>query len=94
MERERYGLCSPEQKRQLSFIADNLDWTLWQKSTPSGVFDGKYLSSEESVVFRQSLIRAVTTRFVAIYREWYDNVGIADLLPENTNSSTIPTTAT
>jgi hypothetical protein len=87
MERERYGLCSPEQKRQLSFIADNLDWTLWQKSTPSGCSDGKYLSSEENVVFRQSLIRAVTTRFVAIYREWYDNVGIADLLPENTNSS-------
>jgi len=94
LERERYGLSSPEQKRHLSFIADDHDWTLWQKSTPSGFFDGKYLSREENVAFRQSLIRAVTTRFIAIYGEWYDNVGIADLLPENTNSSSIQTTAT
>jgi len=94
MERERYGICSPEQKRQLSFIADDRDWTWWKESTPSGSVDGKYLSCDENVAFRRSIIRAVTTRFVAIYGAWYDNVGIADLLPENTSSPSIPTTAT
>lgn len=92
MERERYGLSSPEQKRQLSFIDDNLDWKYWQASAPHDCREGRYLSRATSATYRQALIRGITTRFVAIYREWYDNVGIADLMPSNGNSRQIPTT--
>ena len=92
LERERYGFCSPEQKRELSFIAD--DWPDWRDSAPSICDDGKYLSREENVGYRQTLVRAMTVRFVAIYREWYDNVGIAELMSEGARSSSATTSST
>lgn len=34
------------------------------------------------MIFRRRTILAITQRFFALYREWYDSLLIADLMPK------------
>ena len=74
-----YGLSSPEEKRRMSFVAEGQEWKFWQESTPRGNYDGKCLAV--ATPSRQSLIRAITSRFVMIYSEWYFALRINELMP-------------
>jgi len=79
MEEERYGLSDPQDKRSKSFVGDEAEWVLWQESAPLAPVDGKYLSRETE--HRQTLVKAITSRFVRIYAEWYNSLRLDDLMP-------------
>lgn len=80
LESERYSLHSPADKRRFSFIADDAEWGFWREATPPEPFDGRYLGRDEHAGCRRALIRAVSSRFVRIYREWYRSLCIHDLI--------------
>ena len=82
MEDERYGLSDPQDKRYKSFIGDEAEWLLWQESAPPAPVDGRYLSKETK--YRQTLVKAMISRFVRIYAEWYNSLRLGDLMPAAT----------
>lgn len=43
------------------------------------VADRRYLASSNYHDYRKALIKAIVFRFIALYREWYDEMRIADL---------------
>ena len=72
------------EERKASFVDETLDWPLWQKSVPmavggSNVADRRYLALVQYHDYRKALIIAIVLRFVALYREWYDQLKISDL---------------
>ena len=71
----RYYMNSESDLRNASFIAD--DWLAWQASALDQS-DFYYLLKESDQ--RVALIRAITTRFVRIYNEWYQSLRIAELM--------------
>ena len=85
-----YGLIAPEDKRHDSHIMTDTEWELWKASTPDQQFDDKYLADikpNDPMVMaqhtqRNALISAITSRYLSIYSEWYNELHIADLMPE------------
>lgn len=74
-----YGMNSSDDLKQASFI--DKDWQDWQASAvDQQASDYLLLESEQRV----ALVRAMTTRFVRIYSEWYQSLRI-DLLMHNGN---------
>lgn len=76
-EKQRYGVEGVGDKLRLSFMParkdeDNGEWKNWEKSAP----EGGLANSREG---QEALVRAITTRFVRVYREWYVNLRIGDL---------------
>jgi hypothetical protein len=76
----QYGLSIAAEKRRLSFIAEDAEWPCWRESTPTDQFEAGYLGNNNNSDCRQALVRAVTSRFVRIYRDWYESLCIADLM--------------
>lgn len=84
LEECRYGIKDGPNGRAASFVQENIDWPHWQKCVPMAdngedVIDRRYLASSSFHDYRQALIKAIVLRFVALYREWYDEMRIADL---------------
>lgn len=80
----RYFMNSPIDERQASFIDEALDWPLWQETVPESDkwFPHQYLARpKEYGAYRLVLIKAITTRFVAIYRHWYKELRLKELMP-------------
>lgn len=76
----RYLLIESSSHRLASFVLKN-DWQYWKESTPlDGSFQANYLADSNYHSYRKALIQAITTRFIALYREWYETLYIADLM--------------
>jgi hypothetical protein len=76
-----YGLVGENAKRTASVIGG--DWDNWQASVPPGEYPSNYLAYADPYgANRQALICAITTRFVALYREWYEKLEIANLMSD------------
>lgn len=64
-----------------SFVGE--EWPEWEASTPKeGWFESNYLSNAKVDKYgecRVKLVRAITTRWVALYREWYDELLVKEL---------------
>lgn len=72
-----YEMKSEAEFRHASFIDDKNDWLNWQASA-TDKSDEKYLLMECEQ--RIALVRAMTSRFVRIYAEWYQSLHIGDLM--------------
>lgn len=77
----RYGLDRPKIIRDASHVRD--DWPHWQACTPSSSDHTNYPSNylADPVAYgacRPALIRAITTRFVNLYAEWYRELHVGD----------------
>lgn len=78
-----YSLTKSEEVRQASFVEK--EWPLWKASAPAkdpdkNWFPGNYLAKiEEYPSCRGALIQAITTRWVALYRKWYETLLVEDL---------------
>jgi len=77
--KEHYGLTTSEQVHKASFIGS--EWPQWKESTPAqDWFHANYLAkTEEYPSCRGALIQAITARWVALYREWYETLLVGDL---------------
>lgn len=74
-----YGLKNDSAKKKASFIKN--DWEHWKKCVPTGQCPRNYLAlADQYGVQRQELIRAITTRFSALYREWHETLKVEDLM--------------
>jgi hypothetical protein len=75
-----YGVHNLKAKKSASFTHQK-DWSYWQESVPEGDFIRQYLAyPTEYGEPRKALIRAITTRFVDLYREWYKTLEIGQLM--------------
>lgn len=81
-----YNLDSTGTVVRASFILD-ADLGHWQATAPDddgpADFLEDYLSTtcEDHGWYRQQLVRAITTRFCALYRHWYEELKLAELMP-------------
>lgn len=76
-----YGLRNAVGKRFASFVSE-AQWKDWQRSTPDGEFPQRYLSMDSGYgECRIALVRALTSRTMALYKEWYDSLKVAKLMP-------------
>lgn len=88
-EEERYSMIAEPDKRAASFVreeGENSDWSLWQSSVPMNdgkVKDHRYLALEKYHANRRDLVKAIVWRFVALYRDWYDELKIGELQRED-----------
>jgi hypothetical protein len=81
----RYGLTTDARVRKASFVGG--EWSQWQASTPdtSDASDPdslprNYLARPEVYPScKIALITAITSRWVALYREWYETLLVGDL---------------
>jgi hypothetical protein len=81
---QRYGMKFQKDERRASFVDEYLDWPKWQGTVPDDEkwFPHQYLARPKDYgSYRLELIRAITTRFSAIYRRWYEQLRIGDLMP-------------
>jgi len=78
-ESEGYELRTGMDIRRASFIPQ--EWGSWQYSTPEGKdFLKNYLSDGVNYSrCRINLVKAITTRVVALYAEWYDTLMVGEL---------------
>lgn len=67
---------SAENKCEASFITHEFYNRYWSKCTP---VNGKRLNDDETFLERQALIKAIVWRFLAIYRQWYDDLKLSTL---------------
>jgi hypothetical protein len=76
-----YGLRNAAEKRSASFVSE-AQLKDWQRSTPNGEFPPRYLSMAGPYGdCRIALVRALTSRTVALYKSWYDSLKVAMLMP-------------
>jgi len=83
------GLCDGQQIRQASFIEENREWQLWHASTPKKEgFSDKYLANQQDPDgrCRPVLIKAITSRWIRLYEEWYDTLLVASLFVDQGTS--------
>ena len=86
-----YGMHSSKDERSASVVGD-VDWEHWQKSVPQiDAFPRQYLARPSENGYgscRKELIYAITKRFVALYREWYESLEVGALMqPRKSESS-------
>lgn len=75
-----YGLRNAADKRSASFVSED-QWPNWQRSTPTGDFPPRYLSMGPYGDCRIALVRALTSRTIALYKGWYDSLKVEMLMP-------------
>lgn len=77
-----YRMADAQEVRKASYIGDE-DWPFWQGCVPNAAnAPRQYLRDVNNYgKYRKPLLQAITTRFVALYREWYDELRIRDLMP-------------
>ncbi len=78
-----YYLTDGRELRRASFVAES-GWPHWQASTPDGQAPGHhnyliYPDKDNYRPCRPALIRAITSRWVALYRNWYDTLLVGSL---------------
>jgi len=78
-----YLLADGRETRAASFISETT-WPYWLASTPDGLDPPRhnylvYPSEGNYGPCRLALIQAITARWVALYREWYDTLRVASL---------------
>ena len=81
-EKSSYKMHSVGQKRAWSFISED-QWPYWLDSTPDDDFPPRYLAQPTGPFgeCRKNLIRAITSRTCALYREWFDGLRLRHLMP-------------
>jgi hypothetical protein len=79
-----YAVDTNENKLKASFVSKDVDWEFWQNSVPQNEdYPRQYLAKPSDYgECRKALIRAITKRFLALYREWYESLMISDLMPK------------
>ncbi len=86
---ERYAMPDAQAQCAASGIAyQGPGWQDWCDCVPAGVAEGTlpayYLADpEHGGQARQALVRAITGRLCGLYRQWYEGLRIAALMPEN-----------
>lgn len=75
-EEARYSINSKADVLKASFVRDEWDW--WRECVPT---DGQrdYLKRSEYHAARRAMMMAIITRFVALYRTWYDTLQVDSL---------------
>lgn len=83
VEDERYSIRDGNEIREASFVQENLDWLFWKTSVPvdnkGQVINRRYLALTDYHDNRKALITAIVLRFVALYRDWYEELRVSDL---------------
>lgn len=81
-EEASYGIQTDTEKRALSFISES-QWSLWLNSTPDGFFPPRYLADPKASYgeCRKALVKAITARTCALYREWHEQLRLKYLMP-------------
>ena len=80
-----YSLKS-EDLPNASFIENQKELELWCKSIPNEAIDINYSYLADTIKYREnhlSLVDTITNRLGRIYKEWFDTLAIADLLPNS-----------
>src|SRR5579875_1084811 len=78
-----YNLADGEAIRRASCVAEGDEWKWWHASTPDA--DGHrhnylvYPEQDDYGPCRPALIRAITLRWVALYRSWYETLRVGTL---------------
>jgi hypothetical protein len=75
-----YGLTTGKKVRIASFVGS--EWSQWQASTPKQEEPPppNYLAKlGEYPTCRKALITAITSRWVALYRHWYESLLVGSL---------------
>lgn len=86
-QKSRYHMTNIKDDCDASFVGYQVDdWDDWCASVPKAVENGeqskRYLAlGEDGGTARQALVRAITQRFIKLYRHWYEGLLIADLMP-------------
>ncbi|MGJ7570908.1 DUF262 domain-containing protein [Variovorax sp. RB2P76] len=76
-----YGIMNSADIRFASFISTG-QWKNWQQCTPDEPFPPRYLSmAANHGQSRIALVRAITSRTIALYQCWYDSLKISTLMP-------------
>jgi hypothetical protein len=80
IETESYNMNCSGDLRCASFITEE-EWENWRLSTPkNGNFAANYLADGgRHRACRVSLLRAISSRVVNLYSEWYNNLSVGDL---------------
>ena len=85
----RYGMPDAKTQCAASCMAyQGEGWQDWCDAVPAGVGDGSlptyYLADpEQGGHARQALVRAITGRLCHMYRQWYEGLCIAALMPQD-----------
>ena len=78
-----YGLQDRDDLMRASIVDAGNDFPDWQKAVPNDA-PRRYLAQEPQFMNfhhgRKALLKAITERLVALYREWYDTLHVAELL--------------
>jgi len=80
-----YGLRDAKRLREASFVAEKWEWEHWENSSPEMPEEedtpSNYLKRiDDYPNCRLELLRAITKRWGALYKEWYVNLKIGDLM--------------
>lgn len=76
-----YGIRTAADKRSASFVSE-AQWKDWRSCTPASQFPPRYLSMTSDYGHcRVALVRALTSRTIALYKAWYDGFRVKGLLP-------------
>jgi hypothetical protein len=82
-EENRYSIPDDVVARKASFIQEELDWPWWKVCVPMNdedeVENRRYLALTDYRDNQKALITAIVLRFVALYREWYEQLRVSDL---------------
>lgn len=78
-EMKNYKLKTHKELRTASGIFDNSQIKFWNLSCPDAAAPSNYLADDEYHLNRQNLIKAITSRWVSLYRLWYEELRIKDL---------------
>lgn len=73
----QYGIRTNDELKRASFVSKK--WADWRESTPEEGFQDNYLASKDYQKHRCHLVHAITSRWVALYQEWYDSLLIREL---------------
>lgn len=80
LERKRYGMENEQHEREASFVGAD-EWVDWEQSVPDDLAVRYLAYPDKYGEYRKTLVRAITTRFCRIYREWYETLMLGDLMP-------------
>ena len=91
-EEKRYGINNGPNKQEASFVVDLLDWPYWQNAVPTEDAAGEDISHVRYLAnnlandlakkyhdHRVAAITAIVLRFIALYRNWYEELRVCDL---------------
>jgi hypothetical protein len=78
-EEENYKLKTYSDLRAASGIFDKAQIKCWNASCPDADAPSNYLADDQYHSHRQNLIKAITSRWVSLYRTWHEELRISQL---------------